>query len=73
MNDFQQRAEARRARITLKKQRLGDADHEDALRGADAISLVHQLTLTAWAWARKPLPSLERHELPYRFVPGRKM
>ncbi len=72
MNDFAKRAAARRSRITITKKRLGETDDGDVLRGAEAVSLVHKLTLTAWALSGKPLPKLARRDLPYRFIPGRR-
>jgi hypothetical protein len=71
MTDFRERAEARRARITLSKGKLGENEPRDVIRGTEAVLLVHQLTLTAWAWSGKPVQRLGRHELPYRFVPER--
>jgi hypothetical protein len=71
MNDFAKRAAARRSRITITKKRLGDPDGGDTVRGAEAVSLVHRVTLTAWALSGKPLPRLARRDLPYRFIPGR--
>jgi len=71
MANIHERAEARRGRITLTKAKLGDAEKHDVVRGTEAVLLVHQLTLTAWAWSGKALPKLARHELPYKFVPER--
>ena len=71
MTDFRERAEARRARITITRGKLGETEQRDVVRGTEAVLLVHQLTLTAWAWSGKPIPKLGRHELPYKFVPER--
>jgi len=57
MTDFSERAEACRARITLTKGRIGETAQRDVVRRTEAVLLVHQLTLTAWAWTDKPLPS----------------
>lgn len=70
MPNFRERAELRRARVTLTKKRLGEPDANDGVRGADAISLVQQLTIAAWAWSGQQLPRLRRRELPYRFIRG---
>jgi hypothetical protein len=70
MTDAEKRAQARRARMTLRKARLGDPEVDlDPVFGAEAISLVHRLTLMSYGLAGKPLPAHARAELPYRFVP----
>jgi len=71
MSDFSQRAEARRGRLTLTMGRLDEPREDVAVRGAEAVSLVHMLTMTAWAWSREPLPQLARYELSCRFIPNR--
>jgi hypothetical protein len=73
MSDFSQRAEARRGRLTLTKGSHDDPRGEVELRGAEAVSLVHTLTMTAWVWSREPLPQLARQELPCRFIPRRRV
>jgi hypothetical protein len=72
MDDMKDRASARRARVTITRRRLGEEDGGDVIRGEAAVSLVHQLTMTAWALSGRPVPRLARHELPYRFLAGRK-
>ena len=72
MDGFQRRAEARRPRVTIVKKKLGDPDGKVTLSGAEAVSLVQVLTMTAWAWSRREVPQLRRDELPYRFIPGRR-
>ncbi len=63
------RAEARRRRITLRKTRLRDPELDDApVRGAEAVSLVHRLTLESWALAGLELPTYSREATPIRFV-----
>lgn len=71
MDERTLRAKARRGRATIAKRRLGEPD-DDAIAGAEAVSLVHRLTLAAWAWTGDPLPNLARSELPVRFVFGRR-
>ncbi len=69
MTDAEKRAQARRARMTLRKARLGDPDVDlNPVFGEAAVGLVHRLTLMSYSLAGKPLPVLPRPELPYRFV-----
>jgi len=70
--DLKQRAAARRARTTITKRRLGEEDEDGVIRGEAAVSLVYQLTMTSWTLSGRPVPGLARHELPYRFLPGRR-
>ena len=72
MDDFQRRAVARRSRVIITKKRLGDADSEITVSGAEAVSLVHQLTMASWALSGQAFPELNRDELPYQFIPGRR-
>lgn len=72
MNDMQRRAAARRERLVITMRRLGEDDVEAGVTGEDAISLVSQLSMTAWAWSGEALPQLHRHELPVRFIAGRR-
>jgi hypothetical protein len=67
----EQRAEERRRRAVLTRSRL-DAPAVDAepTAGAEAISLVTQLTRQAWALSGNPWPAYRRSEIPCRFVPG---
>jgi len=71
MSTFSERAKARQSRVTLTKLQGNDPGTFDEVRGAEALSLVTQLTETAWAFTRKPTPALARHELPFRFIPGK--
>ncbi len=68
--DRRARAEARRARVILRKSRL-QATEEDLtpVRGVEAVSLVHRLTREAWSLSGMPEPSYTRAETPWRFVP----
>ncbi len=69
MTDAEKRAQERQARMTLRKARLGDLEVDlDPVYGAEAVSLVHRLTLMSYSLAGRPLPALSRAELPYRFV-----
>lgn len=69
MTDSEKRAQARRARMTLRKARVGDPEVDlDPVFGAEAVSLVHRLTLMSYSLAGKPIPALSRAELPCRFV-----
>ena len=57
----------------LRKIRLhADDEDPDPIRGADAISLVHRLTLESWALAGLELPAYSRSETPYRFTASRR-
>ncbi len=71
MSDRQTRAEERRQRAVLRKTSLGAEDDLAPVRGEEAISLVHQLTLTSWSFTGRPLPQYRRADIPCRFVPGR--
>ena len=62
------RAVARRGRATLRKTRLHADPDEPPLRGPEAVSLVHRLTLESWSLAGLELPRYARHEIPIRFV-----
>lgn len=65
------RAEARRARVVLRKSRLQatEADLSPVL-GAEAVALACLLTHEAWSLAGLEEPSYTRPETPYRFVPS---
>lgn len=45
-----------------------DAPDAHPVIGADAISLVMELTDAAWSLAGLPLPEYTRSETPYKFV-----
>lgn len=67
-----ERAEARRARMTIVRTPEGaGAPDPVPVQGAEAISLVTQLTRESWSLAGLPLPSYERSAIPFRFAPGR--
>jgi hypothetical protein len=67
-----ERAEARRARAILRKSRLGPLEADlSPIRGVEALSLVHQLTMESWALSRREEPQYTREQIPWRFVPGR--
>lgn len=67
------RAEVRRRTAVIGRTRLGDEDCDVVpVFGERAVELVEQITRTAWAFARKPMPEYGRNEIPVRFVPGRR-
>jgi hypothetical protein len=72
MSSFSERAKARQGRVTLTKLPGKDPGECGEVRGPEALSLVTQLSKTAWAFTGKPIPQLARHELPIRFVPVKK-
>jgi hypothetical protein len=52
---------------------LGDVEPDlSPVHGAEAISLVTQLTRESWSLSGRPWPRYARSETPYRFVPGRR-
>jgi hypothetical protein len=66
------RAEARRTRVILRKTVLQSREEDlSPVHGAEALSLVHRLTLESWALAGQEVPRYSRASTPYRFVPGR--
>lgn len=68
--DRRQRAEARRSRASLRRTRLKPREDDlSPIRGVEAISLVHRLTLESWALAGLDVPTYTRDQLPVRFVP----
>lgn len=67
MTDAERRAQARMARMVLRKARPGEAD-PDPVFGAEAISLVHRLSRTSYALAGQPLPAYPRDKIPCKFV-----
>lgn len=72
MTDAEKRAQARRERMTIRKGRLGDPEVDfSPVSGAEALSLVHRLTLTSFALAVLPQPTYTRAQIPCRFVPRR--
>lgn len=74
MKDLSRRARAddRRRRANLRRTRLElDEPDPNPTRGAEALSLVTNLTRESWALAGRELPTYARHEIPCRFVAGR--
>jgi hypothetical protein len=70
--DRRARAEARRCRATLRKTLLSAPDlDEPQVRGPEAVSLVHRLTLESWSLAGLEFPAYGRRDIPVRFVRGR--
>jgi len=68
--DRRERAEARRARVTLHRSKLERRERDlNPVWGAEAISLVTQLTRESWSAAGLEFPSYTRAETPVRFVP----
>lgn len=66
------RAEARRRTAVLSRTRLQPVEADLApLSGAEAVSLVHALTLESWSESGRELPRYTRRETPIRFVPRR--
>ena len=65
------RADQRRQRAVLQRTHLGAADGDaHSISGADALSLVTQLTRHSWSLTGQPWPEYRRADTPYRFVPG---
>jgi hypothetical protein len=71
--DRRTRAEARRQRAILRKTTVAREHESDPspVRGPDAVSLVHRLTLESWSLSGRELPAYSRAHLPIRFVRGR--
>ena len=69
--DRRRRAEARRHRAVLRRVALNEPElRAEEVRGAEAISLVTQLTIEGWSLSGRPWPDYDRANTPYRFVPG---
>lgn len=69
-HEREQRAAERRGRAVIRRVSLeDDGPDPDAVQGADAISLVTQLTRASWSLSGRPWPEYRRSETPYRFVP----
>ncbi len=63
------RAEARRARVILRKSCLQATEGDlSPIDGAEAVALACRLTREAWSLAGLEEPSYTRAETPYRFV-----
>lgn len=70
--DAEKRAQARRERMTLHKGRLGEPEVDfSPVSGAEAISLVHRLTMASFSLAGYSRPTYTRAQIPCRFVPRR--
>jgi hypothetical protein len=66
------RAEKRRQSATLVRSTLKLQDRDpDPIRGAEALSLVWQLTRESWSLAQREIPRYDRPTIPLRFVRGR--
>ncbi len=70
MTEAEKRALARKERMTLRKGRLGEpeVDFSPAV-GAEAVSLVHRLTLASYSLSGQSLPTYTREQIPCKFVP----
>jgi hypothetical protein len=56
--------------MTLHKGRLGEPEVDlSPVFGAEAISLVHRLTLASYSLARQDRPTYTREQIPCKFVP----
>lgn len=69
MSDRRTRAEQRRQRAVLRKTTLHAIEDDIVVvRGAEAVSLVHRLTVMSWSLASRTLPEYTRDRIPCRFV-----
>jgi hypothetical protein len=69
--DRRMRAEARRARVVLRKSTLLETEDDPTpIRGDEAVSLVHRLTREAWSLAGLELPAYSRRDTPCRSRPA---
>lgn len=67
--DRKQRAESRKARATITRSTLADADVDrDPVYGLEAMSLAWRLTREAWSLSGQPWPDYDRASTPYRFT-----
>ena len=63
-----------RRRVGFDRARVsGDDDDGDVISGAEAVSLVRQLTLAAWAWSGREISPIPGRDLPIVFVPDRRI
>ena len=63
------RAAARAARVRIRKDGHGPAEGDPVrLTPEQSVSLVYELTLTAWALSGKPFPQYTRATMPVRLV-----
>lgn len=71
-SDARARAQARRERMILHKGRVGEPEVDfSPVSGAEALSLLHRLTLTSFSLAGLTPPTYARAQIPCRFVPRR--
>lgn len=69
-DDRRRRAEERRGRAALHKTTLKAVEADlSGVTGAEAISLLSQLTRESWHAAGREIPGYTRADTPYRFVP----
>jgi hypothetical protein len=66
------RAEARRARVTIRRVGLLD-DDPSTISGAEAVALLARLTRAAWTLSGRSLPRYSRGEIPCVFVPSSRL
>lgn len=58
--------------MVLHKTRLQGIERDfSPVRGGEAVSLVHRLTIEGWTLAGRELPAYPRARIPVRFVAGR--
>lgn len=70
MSEFETRAAARAARMTLRKGHLGEPEVDlSPVAGAEAVSLVHRLTRSSYSLSGKTAPAYDRANIPFKFVP----
>lgn len=69
-DERRRRAEARRARVTLRRT-THDAPEPGEVWGEAALSLAAYLARAAWSLSGRAFPVYERAETPYVFVPNR--
>jgi hypothetical protein len=65
------RAEARRARMTLVRTRLGDDRAEPGTFGLDGMIVAAKLSFAASAFAGQAIPRVPRASMQVRWVPSR--
>lgn len=63
------RAEKRRRTMTVRFTTLDDETDPWPIRGAEAISLVTQITRDVWSLSGQPSPQYERKNMPVRCIP----
>ena len=69
MTEAETRAQARRARMSLRKTHLGESAVDlSPVYGAEAISLVYRLTRMSYSLAGEAPPVCTRSQMPCRFV-----